>query len=163
METEPETAGLTAFVDRRQDLIALANAVVKNQAVAEELVQESWLQWSNKTYPSSHAVPIFKRIVLNLAKDWHRKQKREWARFETYALLYDNAPDTEHVVIARQDLLNVLRALNTLPARSLHAFRLSRVDGLTYQEIAAKLGVATSTAYGIVADALVQVTLATGK
>ncbi|MEM9498186.1 MAG: RNA polymerase sigma factor [Pseudomonadota bacterium] len=156
-------SGLEAFVSRRGDLVALANTIVRNHAVAEELVQDSWLQWSNKSYPSADAVPILKRIVLNLARDWHRRQRREWARFEAYSLLYDDAPDTERVVIARQDLLNVVCALQTLSSRSLHAFRLSRVDGLTYAQIGAEMGVATSTAYGLVADALVTVTLATRK
>ncbi|MEM9911729.1 MAG: RNA polymerase sigma factor [Pseudomonadota bacterium] len=163
MALRRDTSGLEIFVDRRSDLVALANAVVKNHAVAEELVQDSWLQWSRKSYPSSDAGPIFKRIVLNLARDWHRKQKREWARFETYALIYDNAPDTERVVIARQDLVNVMQALQSLSARSLHAFRLSRVEGLTYAQIADRMGIATSTAYSLVADALVKVTLASQK
>ncbi|MEM7189482.1 MAG: sigma factor-like helix-turn-helix DNA-binding protein, partial [Pseudomonadota bacterium] len=63
----------------------------------------------------------------------------------------------------RQDVINVMKALNRLPDRSLRAFRLSRIEGLTYAEIAARLGVATSTAYGLVADALVEVTLAANK
>lgn len=163
MAKRQEIVGLKTFVDRRGDLLAIANAVVKNRAVAEELVQDSWLQWSQKSYSAAHAEPIFKRIVLNLARDWHRKQKREWARFESYALICDNAPDTERVVIARQDLLNVMRALQDLPAKSLRAFRHSRVDGLTYPQIAKEMGIATSTAYGLVADALVKVTLASQK
>lgn len=152
--------GLDTFLTRRNDLVSLADAIVRNRAVAEELVQDSWIQWSNKDYPDNSAEPIFKRIVLNLARDWLRKQKREWARFEAFALFYDNAPDTERVVIAREDLLNVFMALQSLSERSLRAFRLSRVEGLTYPQIAERMGIATSTAYTLVADALVKVTLA---
>lgn len=155
-----EHNALSVFLDRRSDLVALAQAIVKNRAVAEELVQDSWISWSGKSYPDNKAEPIFKRIVLNLAKDWYRKQKTELKRMDAYALFYDDAPDTERVCIARQDLMNVIFALQKLPARSLRAFRLSRVDGLTYAEIGERMGVATSTAYGLVAEALVQVTLA---
>lgn len=154
---------LTEFLDGRSDLIALAQAIVKNRAVAEELVQDSWISWSGKSYPDDKARPIFKRIVLNLAKDWYRKQKTEKIRMDAYALLYDDAPDTERVCIARQDLMNVLFALQKLPPKALRAFRLSRVEGLTYAEIADHMGIATSTAYGLVADALVHLTLAAHK
>lgn len=156
-------SALDTFVSRRNDLVALANNVVRNRAVAEELVQDSWIQWSTKSYSASDAAPIFKRIVLNLARDWHRKQRWEWARMESYALLYDNAPDTERIVIGRQDLLNVMRALQKLSSKSLRAFRLSRVEGKTYVQIGKELGVAPSTAYSLVSEALVEVTLASKK
>lgn len=163
MSCKNEIPALSTFINRRHDLVALANAVVKNHAVAEELVQDSWLKWCSKAYAEADAEPIFKRIVLNLAKDWHRKQKREWARFETYSVVLDNAPDTERVVIARQDLINVIKAMEVLPDRPLHAFRLSRVEGLTYPQIAERMGVATSTAYSLVTQAFVKLTLASQK
>lgn len=154
---------LDTFLVRQRDLIALANKVVRNPAVAEELVQDSWIQWSAKSYPEQDAAPIFTRIVMNLARDWHVKQRREWARLEAFALLYDDAPDTERIVIARIDLMNVLRALNQLPHRSLRAFRLSRVEGMTYAQIGKDLGVSTSMAYRLVADALVELAWLTDK
>lgn len=163
MAKQQDTLALDAFLSKRHDLVAIANGIVRNHAVAEELVQDSWILWSNKTYPSADAVPIFKRIVRNLARDWHRKQRREWSRMESFALLYDHAPDTERVVISRQDLLNVLRALQQLSPRSLHAFRLSRVDGMTYAAIGKQMGIAPSAAFNLVSDALVRVTLACKK
>ena len=155
--------GLNTFVRKRGDLIALANKVVRNHAVAEELVQDSWIQWSSKSYPNRDAGPIFSRIVLNLSFDWLRKQKREWAKIEAFSLLYDNAPDTERVVIARQELLNVMGALQKLPPRSLRAFRLSRVEEMTFAEIGKDMGLSTSTAYRLVSEALIQVALVTQK
>lgn len=143
--------------------MALANKIVRNPAVAEELVQDSWIQWSSKSYPEKDAAPIFTRIVQNLARDWHVKQRREWARLESFALLYDDAPDTERVVIARMDLMNVLHALQQLPERSLRAFRLSRVERMTYAQIGEEMGIAASTAYLLVADALVELAWLTDK
>lgn len=163
MAKKQNRTALDTFVSRRNDLFALANKVVRNPAVAEELVQDSWLQWSAKSYPEKDAAPIFTRIVMNLARDWHVKQKREWARLESFALLYDDAPDTERIVIARMDLMNVLRALQQLPDKPLRAFRLSRVEGMTYAQIGEEMGIAASTAYLLVADALVELALLTDK
>ncbi|MEM9911594.1 MAG: RNA polymerase sigma factor [Pseudomonadota bacterium] len=154
---------LDTFVTRRNDLVALANRVVKNRAIAEELVQDSWIQWSSKTYPNGDASPIFSRIVLNLSFDWLRKQKREWTKLEAFSLLYDSSPDTERVVIARHDLLNVMRALQQLTPRSLRAFRLSRVEEMTFAEIGQEMGLATSTAHRLVSEALIKVALVTQK
>ena len=163
MTREPDFVALETFVSRRNDLLALANSVVRNHAVAEELVQDSWIQWSKKDYPSADAAPIFTRIVMNLARDWHRKQKREWAKLDAFSLLHDNVPDTERIVISRMDLIDVLRALQKLPAKSLHAFRLSRAEGMSFAEIGRKMGIAPSTAYRLVSEALIQVAVATKK
>lgn len=159
MAKPQDDIALDIFVSKRNDLVALANSVVRNHAIAEELVQESWLKWSTKTYPDDRAHSIFKRIVMNLARDWHRKQRRDWANLETFSLFFDNTPDTEHIVIGRQDLIIALRAMQQLPPKVLHAFRLNRVDGLTYAQIGKKMGISTTAAYYLVADALVRVTL----
>lgn len=163
MDRERCDIALDTFVSRRNDLVALANKFVRNQSVAEELVQDSWLKWNAKNYPSSDAGPIFSRIVVNLSRDWLRKQKREWTKLESFSLLYDTAPDTERVVIGRQDLINVIRALQKLPPNALHAFRLSRVEEMTFAQIGNEMGIAPSTAYGLVSEALIRVALITKK
>lgn len=161
MANDKDNIALETFVSRRNDLVALANTVVRNYAVAEELVQESWIKWSKKDYPSSEAAPIFARIVMNLARDWHRKQKREWAKLEAFSLLHDHVSDTERIVISRLDLLDVLAALSALPPRSLRAFRLSRVEGMNFVQIGKKMNVAPSTAHRLVSEALIRVAVAT--
>ena len=159
MADASDNIGLDTFVRRRRDLVALANKVVRNQAAAEELVQDSWIQWSSKSYPERDAGPIFSRIVLNLSRDWLKKQKRERAKLESFSLFYDTAPDTERVVIGRQDLINVMRALQQLPPKSLRAFRLSRVEQMTFTQIGEEMGIARSTAYDLVSQALIRVAL----
>ncbi|MEM6482241.1 MAG: RNA polymerase sigma factor [Pseudomonadota bacterium] len=163
MAERRDNTALDTFIARQSDFLALANSLVKNRAIAEELVQDSWVQWSSRSYPVSDAIPIFRRIIMNLAFDWHKKTDRECVRMKAYALLFDNAPDTERIIIARQDLMNVILALQSLPAKSLRAFRLSRVEGYTYQQIADEMGVATSTAYKLIADALLKLAMLTDK
>lgn len=150
---------LTTFVTKRHELLTLAQAVIGNKAIAEEIVQESWLLWNTKNYPVDRAAPIFKRIVLNLARDLYRRQRREWASFRTHDLVQEHAPDTERTYAARQTLQQVVDALSLLPERTLAAFRMHRLDGLTYVQIAKRLDVVPSRAHQLVCNALVHLAL----
>lgn len=146
------------FVRQRQKLIAIACSVVEDQSVAEDLVQDSWLRWQSSNYPSQDAPHIFKRIVLNLAKDFYRKRK-----VERHALLdaqweNDGTPSSERVLAARQELRFVIKALRQLPRRSVKVFRMRFVDGLKYAEIAARLDISVSRAHALAEDVLVAVT-----
>ncbi|MEM8699061.1 MAG: sigma-70 family RNA polymerase sigma factor [Pseudomonadota bacterium] len=147
------------FVTTRGDLMALAYAVVKNRSVAEELVQDSWLIWSRKAYPADRAAPILRRIVLNLARDNYRRQRLELNYVDTRADTMETMPDGERTLIARETLEQVVTALSRLPERTLAAFRMHRLEGLTYAEIGARLGVVPSRAHQLVCNALVQIAL----
>lgn len=77
MSEQTVDPGLRCFVDDRDRLIAIACRIVDSRAVAEELVQESWLRWDARDYPADKAAPIFRSIVANLARDWRRRQRTE--------------------------------------------------------------------------------------
>lgn len=159
MAKEFAEAELLAFMDEREDLLALACAVVGNSAVAEDLVQDSWMRWQSHRYPNSRARPILRRIVRNLALDWHRRQRAERNGLAATRLLVDKAPDSERILMARQDLVEVARVLSELPERTLAAFRMYRIEGFTYAEIAKELDVAPSRAHQLVRNALVHMAL----
>ncbi|MEM9911611.1 MAG: RNA polymerase sigma factor [Pseudomonadota bacterium] len=148
-----------AFLRERKSLIALACTIVNNEAVAEDLIQDSWLRWSGKTYPSDKARPILRRIVANLAKDWQKKQRNERHALSAHLLTLDNAPDTERVVIAKQDLERVVVALGELPPKMLKAFSLHRVEGLTYVQIGKEIGTVPSRAFTLVEEAMVHLAM----
>ncbi|MEM7060729.1 MAG: sigma-70 family RNA polymerase sigma factor [Pseudomonadota bacterium] len=147
----------SAFVDQQDDLIALARSIVGCRSTAEDLVQDSWLRWRRHGYEVSQARPVLMRIVRNLAIDWHRRRKREARGIEAQSLLYDPAPDSERVLSARQELQIVVQALQELPARTVHAFKLSRVDGIACAEIGRRMGISESRAYQLVGNALIHV------
>ncbi|MEM9247738.1 MAG: sigma-70 family RNA polymerase sigma factor [Pseudomonadota bacterium] len=151
---------MQTFVTERDTLIATACRIVNNRAVAEDLVQESWLRWASKPYQPTQIRPILLQIIRNLSIDWLRRQQTERTGNAELSRWTDDGPDTERIVIARQELRCVVRALQKLPARTLTAFRLRRLDGLTYKEIGRRLGISEASAYRLVADALLQVILA---
>ncbi|MEM9371192.1 MAG: sigma-70 family RNA polymerase sigma factor, partial [Pseudomonadota bacterium] len=103
--------------------------------------------------------PILRRIVKNLAFDWHRRQRTERDGLTAQKLIEENAPDSERILMARQDLLEVARVLAELPDRTLAAFRMYRIEGRTYAEIAKELGVVPSRAHQLVRNALVHMAL----
>ncbi|MEM7060419.1 MAG: sigma-70 family RNA polymerase sigma factor [Pseudomonadota bacterium] len=160
MARDSSDLALLTFVQERRNLIALACSVVRNESIAEELVQDSWLRWQGQEYPARKAVPILRRIVANLAKDWYRRQATERAVLAEHAATLDFAVDSERIAIARQDLIRVVRALKALPKRTRTAFELHCLDGLSYARIGSRLGLSRSRAFELVTDALVHLTLA---
>ena len=159
MRNRGSDIALSSFIAERDDLIALARSVVGHPDIAEDIVQDSWIRWSHKTYPSRDAVPIFRRIVANLAKDWYRRRRTEQRGMDAERLVQDEAPNAEHVYIARQELAQVIAILRELPDRTLCAFRMHRLEGKTYKEIGAHLGVGTTRVHQMVHKALVHVAL----
>lgn len=149
----------STFITEREKLISIACRIVESRAVAEELVQDSWLRWHEKNYPAKDALPIFRQIVANLAHDWSRRRRKE------YSLLTENpfealaAPCSEQVVHARQELQTVIAALSELPRRSVVAFRMHMVDGRTFKDVSQHLGISVTRAYELVEDVLVHLTI----
>lgn len=159
MDKSTSDQGLCAFLNDRDRLIGLACKIVENHAVAEELVQDSWIRWQQHSYPSEKAMPILRQIVANLARDWHRRQAREWNILNRDDLQMAEGPDSERLVIAREELAIVVAALREMPKRHVKAFRLSSIDGRTYAEIAQLLGVSRSRAFQLVRETLIHLTL----
>ncbi len=160
MTARPCEPGLRTYVDERHALIALAVRIVDSHAVAEELVQESWLRWSKHDYSADDAAPVFKSIVRNLALDWRRARHREFSSLPDLAALRGEVPCSERAVIAKDELRRVVEALHRLPPRTLRAFRLRFVDGLTYAQIGKRIDLSLSRARTLVENAMVEISIA---
>lgn len=153
----PGGAGFTAYVADRDELVRLASAIVGSRAVAEELVQESWLRWRRHEYPDHGARRVFRQIVQNLSLDWLRRQRLDSRSLTDPQLRRPLAMDTQAVVISRQDFAEAVAALAELPDRTRQAFYLSRIDELTYAEIGEKLRVSAPRVHQMVRAALLHV------
>ncbi|MEM9045488.1 MAG: sigma-70 family RNA polymerase sigma factor [Pseudomonadota bacterium] len=160
MDDKFSDKALAAYLRERGSLIALAYSVAGNSHVAEDLVQDCWLRWSQRDYPEDKAGPILARILKNLAIDWRRRRTLEFEVLEAQRVFQDHSPDVERAVIARERLTRVVKALQELPPRTLLAFRCSRVECLTLKETGRRLGVSESRASQLVADAIVHIAAA---
>ncbi|MEM6480638.1 MAG: sigma-70 family RNA polymerase sigma factor [Pseudomonadota bacterium] len=157
MATKDANDRLDVYLKERKDLLSLARSIVYDAHVAEDLVQDSWLRWVKQDYPAREARPILKKIVSNLALDWYRRQQHEKRVAAVHAMHIEASPDSERVLIARQELGRVVRALSELPDRTVEAFRMSRVQGLKLAEIAARLNVSVPRAHQLVQQAIVHI------
>ncbi|MEM9011186.1 MAG: RNA polymerase sigma factor [Pseudomonadota bacterium] len=154
---EREAAGLRTFLAERRRLIGVAQAVVGSRAVAEELVQESWLRWHGRNYASDEAPSIFRRIVRNLALDWVRRSQSERRSLDAALLTGLEVPTAERLAIGREDVAIADAALAELPERTRLAFRMNRIEGRTYAEIGEALGISAPRAHQLVRQALLHV------
>lgn len=159
MSTNTPGPALETFQQERELLISIACSIVHSRAIAEELVQDSWLRWGEQTYPQDKALPIFRKIVANLARDWYRRRRTETVILADQDRETQYHLDAERVMIARDDLGKIVAALAELPPRTVDAFRMSRIDGLTYAQIAQRLDTVPSRVHAYVVKTLAHLTI----
>lgn len=98
-----------------------------------------------------HLAQIAKCLVIDL----YRRRQIEAAYLDTIALLPpQHAPSEESRALTLQALIEIDVILNGLTARVREALLLSRLDGLSYSEIAARQGVTVSSVKKYIATAL---------
>ncbi len=120
---------------------------------AEDLLQELWLKIvSAPTGPVARPLSYLFRAAENLIRDRHRAARQAtlrdqaWDESQSPTLAgASDAPSGERVLIARQELARIERALAELGERARETFRLHRIEGAAQRDIAARLGVSLST------------------
>jgi len=95
------------------------------------------------------------RIASCLVVDLYRRRRIEEAYLETLGLLpAQQAPSEESRALIIETLVEIDTLLQALPAKARAALLLCKIDGLTYREIAAELGVSLSSVEKYIAAAL---------
>lgn len=103
------------------------------------------------SYPRRYLATVARRLLI----DETRRLTSERAFLEAFALHMGEAmqPGPDRIVQAVQELSALIELLCALPPRVRSAFLMSRVDGLTYADIALELGVSKSMVKQYVARA----------
>lgn len=122
--------------------------VVEDTSLAEDLAQEVFIRFWNKRHEIDikYTLPAYlKKMALNQALRHLRSNK---TRFSDEVPLNEPMPVTEnpdHVVLDRElgELMDA--AIDSLPERCKLVFRLSRYEGLSYQEIADAMEISIKT------------------
>jgi RNA polymerase sigma factor (sigma-70 family) len=126
----------------------------------EDIVQESWLRMAAAPEAPVSAGGYLRRIARNLMIDCRR---RAASGVEQSMAPHDLAglpaaqPGPESLLIARDTLDRIDRALSAMPARRREAFRLVRVEGMTFAEVARLLGISRQTVHEHVTLALLAI------
>ena len=125
-------------------LVRVGMAIVHDQAVAEELVQDIMLELWRRRMQLALDVPLqayLIRAARNRALNHVRHAKVEQRGAVLAAAESPRAPAATHEAEASDLDAAYRRALEELTPRCREVFEMSRVEGLRYSEIAETLGV----------------------
>ncbi|MFT8679432.1 RNA polymerase sigma factor [Gluconacetobacter sp.] len=137
-----------SFQRHYQDLLRFLFHRTGDMNDAADLAQDTWVRLSrvqDQAIENDRAY-IF-RVAGNLVLDAHRRSVRRAGWFsdeEPDKGIVDHAPSQERLAIDRDHLTRLDAALLELPVKARLALMMLRVDGLSYAEIAARLGVSES-------------------
>lgn len=129
-------------------LVGTAERMLRDRAIAEELVQDVMLElWRRRETlapdgsPQAYLFQATRNRVLNHLRHLKVEQRSEpEVRSEA-----SSAPNAGEAVAEEELDAAVHRAVQSLPDRCREVFELSRVHGLTYSEIARQLGISVKT------------------
>ena len=123
-------------------VVSIANRILRDQAEAEDVAQEVFLDFHRKHSPLADYAPAWlhraaTHAALNQVRSRKRRERREAVQFAGTPL---TEPGADELVQRSEEDRRVREALARLPRRSAAVLAL-RSSGLTYAETAAALGV----------------------
>ncbi|MCQ2155969.1 MAG: RNA polymerase sigma-70 factor [Bacteroidales bacterium] len=132
------------------NLLHFVNAYVRNRQDSEDLVQETMLAlWENRD--SINPERNFRSYIYTIARNKSLNYLRDNSKWMKDMPLADVENMINSLALSSQsvdDEINVMelrgfidRVYLSLPEKVVNTFKLSRQDGLTYNEIADKLGI----------------------
>lgn len=130
------------FSAEYQRVVSIADRVLRDQAEAEDVAQEVFLQFSRKHSPLADYAPAWlHRAATHAALNQIRGRKRRESReLQNHAGRPEAAPGPDELIERSEDRRMIREALARMPKRSAAVLAL-RSSGLTYAETAAALGV----------------------
>ena len=121
---------------------------LSNAVDASDLAHDTFVRVlvSGRVPNAEQSRAFLTQIAKGLVVDLYRRRAIEEAYLAALAHLPENlAPSAEERVLALQVLLLLDTALGSLPSRVREVFLLSRLDGLTYSDIAQRRGISVAT------------------
>jgi len=147
----------TAFYSENfQKLILVSDKYVKDIFVAEEIVQDIFLKiWEDKDLLSTvNAIKSYlHRSVVNTSINYINRQKNiEQHHLKIAAHLTDDDID---LIDEQNELIALLyNEIDLLPEKCQKVFKMSRLEGLKYRDIALELGISEKTVENHMGNAL---------
>jgi RNA polymerase sigma factor (sigma-70 family) len=127
---------------------------------ADDLIQEAFLKMQEYCerggevrQPEGFLVRTVLRLASNARRDAHRELYCD-QRVEDLTLLIDASPRPDEVLAGEQCLERMRSRLDVVSVRTRDIFFMQRLDGLSYAEIARRMGVSISAVEKHIANAL---------
>ncbi len=160
-----------AFIENRVKYLRFLKARVRNDATAEDLLQDLFIKITQAKLPETIEKPesFIYRMASNLMLDHIRASKRRQNRNQDWTdqattqvgnAMASNIVPIDDVIIAREKLDAVRKSLETLSPKSREAFRRAKFQGQSYSEIAEAMYISVSTVEKHMIKALRHVTQA---
>lgn len=139
---------LKVFLDYRTRLERIVGGRLQSSHAAEDITQDLYLKLPRvpEQFPSTEdARRYLVRMATNAALDYQRTEGRRSELLAGTEDLFDGVEASpEDLALSRDEVARLEDALRGLPAKCRDVLYLSRVEGLTHAEIAARLGVSKS-------------------
>ncbi len=156
MDTGKKTTLLDAYLEKRPALKRFLVARFRDEAVAEDLLQDLYLKLERVEDASdiSNIGAYLFRMANNVALDHRRQKMRQMARDKNWVDVsrsdqggesIDEGPAADRAIEAKQKLAQVSEALGQLPPQCRKVFVLHKLKGKSHRDISADLGIAVST------------------
>jgi len=149
------------FKEHFKSLYAYAFTILKNEAIAEETVQNVFYKVWEKKVPehiqTSLKAYLYKAVYhesLNYLK--HQKIKAKYQVHVMHQTNNHNDQGASRKILVKELEEKLRQAMNALPQQCRTIFQLSRFEGLKYQEIADQLGISVKTVENQMGKALKQ-------
>ncbi len=125
-------------------LVAFANTFLHDIDNAENIVQNIFVKlWENREEYKIQSITGY--LMVAVRNSCHNEIKRQQHQ-RTYELNNDNQEIIEHVNYSDSGVMNKINAIiNQLPEQRKKIFKLNRLEGLKYREIAEKLNISQKT------------------
>jgi RNA polymerase sigma factor (sigma-70 family) len=156
LTTPAPTLLLTTYLEKREMLVRLFSASLRDPVLAEDVIQDLYLKIArvDPTYeidnPTAFLFRMANNIYLNRLRARKSADTREQAWHDTHSQMsggeaIDEAPSAETQLQARQQLERLLENLKDLPEKTQTIFRLHKLEGVPQTEVAARLGISISS------------------
>lgn len=155
MEGAGKAALVSAYLERRTDLVRFFSLRLRSAAAAEDLVQEIYVRLAGVEGPTEIQNPVayLYRLGSNLMLDRLRGERRTgrrdaaWLDSQTHQVGgrdVSSEPSPEAAVAARQRLAQLTLALTELGPQTQRVFRMHKFEGKSHPQVAAELGISRS-------------------
>jgi len=146
---EEKDAFRELFVRYAPRIYKFALSYLKNKNDAEEIVQNVFLKiWEkrNSIKTSENIKAFIFTITANKIYDFIRRKKIEHT-FHNYTMLNygNNENNSWNSIVYKEVQQTIFSLANKLPSQQQKVFNLSKMDGLTNDEIAIKMGISKRT------------------
>ena len=138
----------TIFFSYYSDLVLFASRYTHDVTLSEEIVQDFFVAFWETRESINIKISLksyLLKTIQNKCIDWYRHEKIKHHYEETFELSPQVITDTDSYLLFSELNEEIERTLNNLPEPISEAFRLNRVKGLKYHEIASLLGVSVRT------------------